>query len=835
MNARRSTFVLFLLLATSAGAEMVIPITTSAELEDLLSNGPGAVPDGAVIEMAAGTYMAPDDGFLLFNPGRSFTLRAATAGTVFLDGGGSERIFRIRATTDTARGAVVFEGLTFRNGFSALPAFGSAMTLERGDATFIDCVFEDNVNQSTGSGSGTVGIRQDSIVLFLRTILRDNTSRTSGAGAVIVIGSTLWCHECQFLRNRCNVPNHHITATGGGFTATSESTVYLSNSRFEANEAGFAGGAFNIKGSFADTEPTRMIAANSTFVDNVAQPDPGVVTNSPTAGGVANVEDNAAASFYNSRLVDNSASFAGAITTYRSTLEIHDSVLRGNFATGRESSNSTPRGGAIFATSDDLQTDGDNNRPTAQVTIRDSLFDGRVQAARRGSQTAAAHTGGCVYVSGDIFRHLGLGGVPQGGTQEENSARLDIAGTAFVDCDVENLIADNSLGGGIFSELSIITIDDSLFIDNDATGTFGAGGAMALARYADLAMNDTTFANNSAAGRGGAVFMVGAALDVAGCTFFKNTVPGDNVGSSQGAALYLGPQPGADLGIDGVVRNSRFVANGGLPVYDDDRECAEETFNTVTYENNDFYPTAFPPYVYRDSVMGGTGTGIVDVDGLNAMVVDRGNCETTDKAPLDDNVELTSRPLLGALLAAPPQIIDQAAVGDPQGATESSLAWAWCGECAELDGVELTDNTGLTAADTGVHSLMVFDNLQCSGVPDFDLTANIAQGATPAATLSADPVMIPGGGTSTLSWGTPGGTFLDSALDQGEGVLGTASGSVDVSPPLTTTYTFFAITEEGGDSAQAKVYVDEEPDDGEIFSDGFESGDTSAWSVQPPS
>ena len=821
-----------LLLAPAASADTVFPISTSAQLETLIGNGGGAVPDGGVIEMAAGTYFAPNDGFLIFNPDRSFTIRAATPGTVFLDGSGSERIFRFIVNSAALGGAVVFEGLTFTGGFSTGPAFGSAMTLQGADATFIDCLFEDNVNQSAGSGSGTVGVQASSTALFLRTTVQDNTSQTSGAGAVIVGDSTLWCHECQFLRNRNNVPGHGTTATGAGFVVTSESEVYLSNSRFEGNEAGFAGGAFDVKGAFTEATPALVVAANSTFVDNIASPDPAVVTGSPTVGGAANVEDNAVARFYNSRLNDNTAQFGGAIGAYRATLEIYDSVLRGNFATGRASTNSAPRGGAIFAVSDDTTIDGANNRPPASVTIRDSLLHGLLTSARRGTQTGAAQSGGCLYITGDLFRLLGLGGVPQGGTQAENSAILDTTGTAFVDCDVENLILDGPFGGGLYSGLSIITIDDSLFVDSDAIGTSGAGGAAALLSYADATVTGTTFANNSSEIRGGAMFMLGATIDIDGCSFLKNTVgpAGPGVTGSRGAALYVGPLDNADLGIDGIVHNSLFHSNNGLPIYDDDRTDGAGVYNLVTYENNQFFENQFPPYVYRNTVMGGVGSGIVDVDGLNDMVVNRGGGNTTDKAPLNDNQELANPPVVGALLAVPSKIIDQAAAGDPETSTEASLAWAWCGDCAELDGSGLTGNTGLTASDVGVHSLMVFDNASCSGAPDLDLVATIAQGATPSATLTADPIMITGGDSSTLTWGTPGGTFLESALDQGQGVLGTASGSTSVSPSLTTTYTFFAITEEGGDAAQRKIYVDEEPDELPIFDDGFESGDTTAWS-----
>ena len=827
----RSFFALVLFLSTASGAaaDTVFPISTSAELVTKLNNtGAGSVPDGGVIEMAAGTYNAPAGGFLIFNPDRSFTIRAATPGTVILNGSGSERIFRFIVNNAALSGAVVFEGLTFTNGLSTQPAFGSAITLQGADASFIDCLFDTNVNTSAGSGSGTVGVQAGSTALFLRSTWQDNTSLTSGAGAVIVVDSRMFCHECQFLRNRNNVPGHNATATGAGLVVTSESSVLLSNTRFAENQAGFAGGAIDAKGSFAEAVPARVVAANSTFVDNIAMPDPGVVTGSPAAGGAVNIEDNAVVQFYNSRLIDNSAQFGGAVAVYRAVLEVWDSVFRGNFATGRASTGSTARGGAIFAVSDDSAADGTTNRPTSQVTLRDTLFHGQVTAVRAG-QSAASHTGGCVYASGDIFRHLGLAGVPQGGTQAQNSAVLDVAGTAFVDCDVEDLIAVGPFGGGVFSELAIITIDDSLFVDGDATGTFAAGGALAFTRFADATVTGTTFANNSSAVRGGAIIALGAEIEVDGCSFYKNSVPGASAAASRGAAIFTGPQDGAGLGVAGVVRDSLFADNGGLPIFEDDRACPSSTLNLLTYDNNDFFPTAFPPSVFHN-----TEEGTFDVTGLNALVVNRGGCPDTDKAPLNNNQALGSQPVAGALSAVPPQIIDQAAAGDPQTSTESFLAYAWCGDCAELDGSGLLSNTGLTAAGAGVHGLMVFDNGSCSGAPDLDLPATINQGQTPSASLSADPVMISSGGSSTLTWDTPTGTFIESAMDQGEGILGTASGSRMVSPSLTTNYTYYVITEEGGASAEQRVFVDEQPPQEEIFSDGFESGNTSAWSSTVP-
>ncbi|MEO1083561.1 MAG: hypothetical protein AAFY88_04915, partial [Acidobacteriota bacterium] len=756
------------------------------------------------------------------NPDRIFTIRAAVPGSVFLDGGGSQRVFRYIVTNNLLRGSVTFEGLTFRNGFSTAPAFGSAITLENADATFIDCLFINNVNQTAGAGSGTVGLRLGTTAYFLRTTLQDNTSLTSGGGMAVLSGSTLFCQDCLFLRNRNNLPGHSATATGGGFVAAGGSKVYLANSRFEGNEAGFAGGAFEVKGLFTDGSPVELVAANSTFIDNVVERDPSVSTNA-AVGGAVNVEDNALAEFYNSRFFENRAARGGAIGVYRAELEVYDSTFEGNYATGISPS-TAPRGGAIFAVSDDIPVDGASNRPNADVLIRDSFFDGDVPAGA--GQTATAQTGGCIYSTGDINRFLGQG-VSQNGTQAQNSAILDIARTAFVDCDVSNIFINGPFGGGVYTALTILTIADSLFVNGDATGTGGAGGALGMVRFSDATITGTTFANNSSDGRGGAIFTLGSDIDINGCTFFENLVPGASAGASRGAAIFAGPFDGGGLDVTGVVQNSTFTGNVGIAIFDDDRLNAGGVFNRVTYRNNDFFPTTFAPSVYRNAV-----SGVSDVSGLNSLVVDRGSGNTTDKAPLNNNVALGSAPIFGDLLAVPPAIIQDLAVGDTGAATQSKLVYAWTGACAELDGGNLAGTTGFTNAGVGAHSLAVFDDGGCTDPPSATAPATITLGPTADATLTADPVMITGGGASDLSWTTPSGAFLGSALNQGEGDIGAATGMRTVTPSLTTTYTYFAVTQEGGEAVQATVFVDEDPPmDDIIFTDGFESGNTSAWSA----
>jgi hypothetical protein len=90
----------------------------------------------------------------------------------------------------------------------------------------------------------------------------------------------------------------------------------------------------------------------------------------------------------------------------------------------------------------------------------------------------------------------------------------------------------------------------------------------------------------------------------------------------------------------------------------------------------------------------------------------------------------------------------------------------------------------MSSAGTGTHTLSV-------GGTNF--TASISQAPTPAAAFTAS-----GSSPVTLNWSVTAGTFLDAAIDHGVTIPSSSSGSVQVSPPVDTTYWLYVITQEGG-------------------------------------
>ena len=103
----------FALTAASYGQSIINISPTQGSLQGAIDS----VPEGGVIELAAGTYDAPTGGWTIFPDGnggtKSFTIRAANGANVVLNGGGTTETF-----TFTTPKPVTFQGLTFSNGVS---------------------------------------------------------------------------------------------------------------------------------------------------------------------------------------------------------------------------------------------------------------------------------------------------------------------------------------------------------------------------------------------------------------------------------------------------------------------------------------------------------------------------------------------------------------------------------------------------------------------------------------------------------------------------------------------------------------------------------------------
>lgn len=811
MASRAVMALLATLIATPALAGQVIRVPADVPS---LSVAIDVIDDGGVIELAAGTYQAPSGGFIIASPNRSFTIRPIAGASVTLSGSGSRPVVRFINSLPDGDSTVVFEDLVFANGYSTLDGAAGGVTLEKASATFIRCLFRDNQSQAPTTGGGGTAVFLDSVAHFSDCEWRDNIAKNEGAGLRVGEGSAAYVHRGLFVGNRANPSGHRPTATGGGLHVTN-SVVWLTNCRFEDNQAGYAGGGAYVLGTWQApyTVPTaELYIANCTFVDNHSTRHVSVPPVGPTEGGAVNIEDQAEVTILNSRFIENSADLGGCMSVYRSDVAIQDSVFLGNRAVG--TGQNTGFGGAFKVSAADLSSES-VNYPSAELAIADSYVQ-----CRYGATGTAAQVAGGLWAGGDICRNYGVGGCAAMGDPSVNRTGVTLDTVVFADCDVDwGGISQQGLAGAISVSLVDLELTDSLIAACDATGNGSSGGAMRIVFQSDAHVEGTTFADNTASGFGGAIYASGTAIEFVDLQMFDNEFsPGSNEPEieSYGAALFAAPFAGtfgntSNIPVTGTVSSSKISRNVGMPLFDDDRNPSP--INAVRYLNNQFHNTTFADRIYRHSIAQSKTAAELNNLIITHSGVDKGS----------GNSWLSSAPVLGALLAAPRRILPLTAVGDGQPSTESYLGYAWDGGNATLDGSAVSGGRGWGPTNVGTHTLNV------SGTP---FHATVGVGPSPSAALSASSTVITSGQPVTLSWSTPSGTFVGAVIDHGVGVRSTASGQVLVTPTATTTYRLHVAAAEGGATAEVTIWVDEFPTG--LFSDGFEVGDTSAWSATVP-
>jgi hypothetical protein len=804
-RAAAALVVTALALPASAGELIRVPddVPTLTVAIDEIDNG-------GVIEMVAGTYPAPSGGFTIANPGKSFTIRPVTGATVVLSGSGSRPILNVLNSIPDAVSTVTFEDLVFADGYSTQNGMAGGVTLQRAAATFNRCLFRDSQSQASITGGGGTAIFIDSVAHFTDCEWRDNVAKNEGAGLRVGEGSAAYVHRGVFANNRANPPGHRNTAAGGALHVTN-SVVWVTNSRFEGNQAGYTGGGAYLLGTWEapyTTPVAELTLANCTFEDNHATRHVSVPSIGPTASGAVNIEDQARLTIINSRFLENTADLGGAIGVYRAEAEVAQSVFLGNRAVGVGAG--TGFGGSITVGAADLSSDP-VNYPAAGFTLVDSYVQ-----CRYGSTGGAAQVGAALWAGGDICRAFGIGGCATGGTLAYNRALATIDNVVFADCDADwGGVAQQGHAGAVAVTLVDLELTDSLVTACDSIGTGASGGGMWILFQSDARVAGTTFAANTAEGFGGAIFTLGANIDFSDLQLFDNEFsPGESEPESEsyGAAIFTAPFAGSygtasNFEVTGAFSSSLLSRNVGMPVVDDDRNPLP--INAVRYLDNQFHNTTFGDHIYRHS-----SAGSKTPSELNSLVITHSGI---DKG--SGNSWLSSPPVLGSLLAAPSRILPVTAVGDNLPSTVSYLGYAWDGGAATLDGVAVSGGRGWGPTGVGAHTLEVAGT---------QFQATVGVGPAPSAALTASPSVITSGQSVTLSWSTSAGTFLGAFIDHGVGSRTTASGQVVVSPTATTTYRLYVAAEEGGATAEVTVWVDEMPSG--LFADGFESGDLSAWS-----
>jgi len=677
--------------AWGAGVVVHVPADTPSIQQAL-----DTVPDGGIIEIAAGTYASPTGGFTVF-PGldgstRSFTVRAASGATVILSGNGTNRIL-----TFTTPRPITFERLTFANGLSTEQYQGGAISVAFAQANFVSCKFENNVGKAPTTGGGAVWIDR-STVSFQGCTFTNNTS-LHYAGALSAAQSRVYIRDSRFSGNRVNLPGHsHFNA--GGAIHGNATTMHVANSSFDNNEAAYVGGAIYVISFWEDT-PTDLLVTDSVFTNNSALKDAGASNPDPTTGGAVFLEANAKGRFYNCRFTNNSSSQGGALSSYQTITEVQNCVFTNNRAV--DSAVPESFGGAIFAISADnpnpsLGQNQPNRRP-AELTVTDTLIQGG------GPGSPSARQGGGIFLSGDLNFAFGLSRMPQKGSIDSNRGVANLTRVVFSNLHTVGPNNNGGTGAAMTGDFAKVNVQESMVLN---CSTSHNGSAFHFGRQSVINIDETTFSGNSA-GSFGAVTMFGSTLNIKASNFLDNRLTGSD---PAGSAIVTAPDQGGSglppIDMTGTISDCLFSNNTGPSmIYDGDSLLAP--FNRLQYSANRIFPN--DATVFLSDLFPAPQS----VAQMNVFVIIRVDGTTTDKTPID-NIALNAAPSAAAILMVPPTILQGGAPGEAV-PIPSFLAYAGSGGDANIDGASQADKAGVaTTLTDAVHTLTV-NSATASTVP----------------------------------------------------------------------------------------------------------------------
>ena len=681
--AHRNAFCALLIgsafaVSNVSGATPVVQVADAAALQNALNT----VPEGGIIEIAAGTYNAPSGGFTIYpdlsGGTRGFTVRAASGASVVLSGGGGSEILNF-----TTPKLVTFQGLTFANGASTAQYHGGAVSLSGVQANFVSCTFQNNAAKNPFTGGGAIWI--DTSTVSFQSCTWTNNTAVNYAGALVAFHSRVFIRDNTFTGNRTNLPGHASFSAGGAIHGNS-STMFINNSRFENNQAGYVGGAIYVIGPYTDSLMD-LVVSDCPFTGNVAAQDPaGASPPGPSTGGAVMMEDQTRTRVYNCRFTNNSTKQGGALSSYRTNTEVQGCVFQNNQATGTGGSDGF--GGAIVVLSDDnadqSTAGGTINRPSAKLTMTDSLIQGP------GGGVTSARQGGGIFAAGDKHANDGVG-VPQNGTPDTNRATVSLKRVVFADLATSD--SGNGTGGAMTVDFVTLTADNCL-VQNCRTTHYGGG--FELINRSKVNITATQFVGNQGGILGGALTLFnGGELNVSGSTFADNrlTAPG-------GGSAFM-TSPGGTLGTDvtGAIQNCVITNNSGGPtIYDGDRTTPP--YNQLQYNGNQIYAAEAGMY-FNDQ------KGFLGFTDFNVLTMLRADGSIWSKIGAPNST--TGSPVAtGAVLLIPPQIRSSGAPGETLPISPFVAFTSSGGANPSLDGSAQSAKAGVvTTSSDAQHTLAV--------------------------------------------------------------------------------------------------------------------------------
>lgn len=224
----------------------------------------GLLAKGAVMNvyMSAGTYSVEDalvsetegadfsvyGGYPADAKGASLKARDAKANATIFDGGGKSQIWL------TKKGNVLFDGLTFRNGFSG-SSNGGALVFNGTGVTgnVVDCVFEgnkvtDGTNSTSGLSGGAIHVGEAKLTVENCSFSK-NYGRNGGSFYTDKDKAELTVKGCTFTEDYTYNTGGSINNSNG--TQTIEDCTFTRCYNLGGNGAPGLGGAIHVNGTSA--------------------------------------------------------------------------------------------------------------------------------------------------------------------------------------------------------------------------------------------------------------------------------------------------------------------------------------------------------------------------------------------------------------------------------------------------------------------------------------------------------------------------------------------------------------------------------------------------------
>lgn len=222
--------------------ELKALLAKGAVMNVYMSAGTYSVEDALVSE-AEGADFSVYGGYPAGAKSASLKARDAKANATIFDGGGKSQIWL------TKKGNVLFDGLTFQNGFSAKDNGGALVFNGTGvTGNVVDCVFEGN--KVTDGTNGTQYLSGGAIHVFEAKVTVENSSFSKNYGRN---GGSLFTNnaKAELTVKGCTFTEDYALNTGGSIN-NSNGTQMIENCTFTGcyNLDG-AGGAIHINGASA--------------------------------------------------------------------------------------------------------------------------------------------------------------------------------------------------------------------------------------------------------------------------------------------------------------------------------------------------------------------------------------------------------------------------------------------------------------------------------------------------------------------------------------------------------------------------------------------------------